>query len=176
MPKAAAAAAPPAPAPPPAEEAVVSSALDVTSARHCVAHGPGLAVGTVRTVCSFVIEARDANGVRRTTGGDTFFVSIRGNSKVRARVRDKRDGSYLVEYLPSVSGFYSVTISLFGETLEASPFALMVINSGPDPCKCACSGDALKSAPNTDAKHREAVCVASAWRLRAHTAAADARC
>ena len=55
------------------------------------------------------------------TGGRrevTTFVFVLGNSKVRARVRDEGNGSYVVEYCASCSGFYSVTISLLASHCE----------------------------------------------------------
>jgi hypothetical protein len=66
--------------------------------------GDGLSTATVREVAEFSIIAHDANGKPRVTGGDSFFVAVRGGSHVRARVRDNEDGSYRVTYTPSVSG------------------------------------------------------------------------
>ena len=131
------------------EEAANSSSAAVvgkTSAYHCTCAGRGLHVATVRALNTFSIQACDAEQQQRTSGGDTFFVSIRGNSKVRARVRDQGDGTYVVEYMPSVSGFYTISISIFGEPLRESPFDLAVINTSPDPVKCECRGDALTTA------------------------------
>ena len=117
-----------------------------TSAWHCTAEGLGLKVATVRQHASFKITARDSDGNRRKTGGDQFFVFVRGNSKVRARVRDEGNGSYVVEYCASCSGFYSVTISLFGESLRDSPFTVTVVSPGPDPSQCMLQGGALQAA------------------------------
>lgn len=64
---------------------------------------------------------------------------------MRARVADNGDGSYKVTYKPSVSGKYSVAISLFGTSLPGSPFPLTVINNQPDATHCILQGPALTS-------------------------------
>ena len=83
-----------------AEEAATDSSTD---AGYCIVSGDGLSTATVREVAEFSIIAHDANGKPRVTGGDSFFVAVRGGSHVRARVRDNEDGSYHVTYTPSVS-------------------------------------------------------------------------
>ena len=87
------------------EEAANSSSAAVvgkTSAYHCTCAGRGLHVATVRALNTFSIQACDAEQQQRTSGGDTFFVSIRGNSKVRARVRERR-GEQRLRIVPTSS-------------------------------------------------------------------------
>lgn len=59
---------------------------------------------TAKLSASFVIEAFEMSGVRKNSGGDGFFVAIRGASRVRARITDQQDGTYVVEWTPHVSG------------------------------------------------------------------------
>ena len=51
-----------------------------------------------------------------------------------------------VQFKPSVSGAYSIAISLFGVCLPGSPFALTVYTPQPDVAKCELRGDALTAA------------------------------
>ena len=59
---------------------------------------------TVRTPGEFTIVAMDEKGNRRRSGGDAFFIAIRGASRVRARVADTSNGAYHVQWKPVVSG------------------------------------------------------------------------
>ena len=111
----------------------------------CVLMGDGLHKATMRKQANFNIETYDAENRRRSTGGDQFFVAVRGSSRVRARVADNDDGTYTVTFKPSVSGKYSIAVSLFGESLPGSPFALEVISPQPDADKCELRGDALST-------------------------------
>ena len=56
-----------------------------------------LPTGTAGNPYSFIIEARDASGRPRSVGGDSFFVSIRGNSKVRHTGRGASNASPAAE-------------------------------------------------------------------------------
>ena len=87
----------------------------------CIVAGEGLRHATVRQTATFTITAHDQDGKQLEKGGDTFFVAIRGSSRVRAKVIDKSDGTYMVEFKPSVSGRYSISVSAFGESLPGSP-------------------------------------------------------
>ena len=59
-----------------------------TEAKECRVYGGGLEEATVRQHAFFWIEAVDAKQRKRSSGGDSFFVAIRGPSVVRARVLD----------------------------------------------------------------------------------------
>ena len=76
----------------------------VSSAEQCQVSGRGLSIATVRQLTTFTVTAQDSDGQPQTEGGDTFFVAIRGASRVRAKVTDNADGTYSVAYRPSVSG------------------------------------------------------------------------
>ena len=117
-----------------------------TVARQCVVEGDGLATAMTRMLTSFTIEARDAEGNRQAAGGDRFKVDVRGTSQARAKVTDREDGSYLVEYKPSTSGVYSISVTLNGCPLPASPYRVEVLTPAPDPAKCVLTGAALTRA------------------------------
>ena len=63
---------------------------------------------------SFEITAHDQIGERRPVGGDPFQVAVRGAAPVFAKVVDNADGTYSVEYKPSTSGAYTISITLHG--------------------------------------------------------------
>ena len=109
----------------------------------CRARGGGLEEATVRQASYFWIEACDQKGRKRTSGGDTFVVSIRGPSQCRARVTDNSDGTYLVVWKPHVSGVYSIAVSLFGDLLPGAPFTVSATNNMPCSTKCSVRGEAL---------------------------------
>ena len=117
-----------------------------TVARKCVVSGDGVHTAMSRQVQSFTIEARDAEGNKQQMGGDQFLVSVRGSSRVTAKVTDNEDGTYTVEYKPSTSGNYNISVTLNGVPLPDSPFPLLVLTPAPDAPRCVLRGDALKHA------------------------------
>ena len=114
-----------------------------TDAGQCQVSGQGLKDATVRQATYFWIQAADATGAKRTSGGDSFFVAVRGPSAVRARVLDNGDGTYLVVWKPCTSGKYDITVSHFGVTLPGSPFTVIADQRQPYAPKCEVRGDAL---------------------------------
>ena len=69
----------------------------MASARHCTASGRNFTTAVVREASMFTISAHDANGKRRSEGGDEFVVTIRnGGVKVRSKVLDNKNGMYTV--------------------------------------------------------------------------------
>lgn len=120
--------------------------LGFTSAAQCKVAGDGLSVCRVRQTASFKVTAFTENGEQQQQGGDIFFVAIRGASRVRAKVTDNDDGTYEVAYKPSTSGSYSLSISLFGEPLPGSPFAVNAVPPKPEASKCELRGDCLTQA------------------------------
>ena len=112
----------------------------------CIVSGDGLTTAMARQKASFSITARDATGNQQRSGGDNFKVAVRGSSLASAKVIDQANGEYWVEYKPSTSGSYSISVSLNGVSLPGSPFRLEVLTPAPDPAKCALVGEALTRA------------------------------
>ena len=113
----------------------------------CNLSGQGLQTAKVRTTASFTIRSIDhLSGEPRAIAGESFFVAIRGAARVRAKVTDNEDGTYLVEYKPSCSGHYSIAVSLWGHAVPGSPFALTVVTPSPIASMCQVSGESLTQA------------------------------
>lgn len=109
-------------------------------------NGPGLHEATVREPAHFTVEAFDGKGVRMACGGEPIFIAIRGVSQVRARLSDMENGLYEVEWKPTVSGHYSISISSFGISVPGSPFAAIARTPEPAPSRCMVRGKALYDA------------------------------
>ena len=113
----------------------------------CSADGDGLRCGKVRHEAIFTITATDKDtGEPYQLGSDAFFIGIRGASRVRARVIDNADGTYTVQWKPSVSGEYSIAVAIHGVGIAGSPFAATIVAPCPVASKCTVIGDALTHA------------------------------
>ena len=123
-----------------------SSTEPVTSPQHCLVSGDGLRQARVRQQAQFTITVCDDKGQSLHKGGTRPVVAVRGGSMVKARVTDVGDGTYITTYKPSVSGKYSIAISLGGVSLPGSPFPLNVVNNSPCAERCELRGEALTSA------------------------------
>ena len=91
----------------------------------------------------FRITAVDSNGARKRGGGDSFFIAIRGASRVRARIEDCENGTYRVAWQPKTSGSYQIAVSIFGAALKGSPFNVQVHDASPHAACCLVRGEAL---------------------------------
>ena len=134
------------PTPPHPASPAGPSSIPKTNPDLCRVSGDGLRKVAVKQYGCFTIEAYDEEGKRKTVGGDAFFIAIRGASRVRAKVTDMRDGTYVVEWKPSVSGSYHVAVSLFGNSLPGSPYRLEVDSPFPYAPNCEARGEALRHA------------------------------
>ena len=127
-----------------------------TSAAHCEVHREGLDCGITRKINMFTIEAFNDQGARQLIGGDSFFVAIRGRGeKVRAKVIDHEDGTYSVGYKPTVSGRYTISLSIHGAPLKDSPFTTFVSTPTPSAPHCVLRGIALTAATARKEEHFE---------------------
>ena len=61
-----------------------------------------------------MVEARDASGNLRLTGGDPIVVYAKGPgvAEVTGNVTDVGDGTYVVQYYPIVAGMYTLTVAV----------------------------------------------------------------
>ncbi len=88
-----------------------------TAARNCLVFGPGVLErgGLFGVEMPFIIQARDTNNEKRTSGGDTFTVRITsadGKAEGVARVEENYDGTYLCAYAAPIPGRHLVHIML----------------------------------------------------------------
>ncbi|XP_061570875.1 filamin-C-like isoform X3 [Cololabis saira] len=96
------------------------------------ASGPGLNASGVPASLpvEFTIDARDA-------GEGLLAVQIldpEGKPK-KANIRDNRDGTYTVSYVPDMTGRYTITIKYGGDEIPYSPYRIHAVPSG-DASKC----------------------------------------
>ncbi|KAF0028696.1 hypothetical protein F2P81_017801 [Scophthalmus maximus] len=96
------------------------------------ASGPGLNASGVSASLpvEFTIDARDA-------GEGLLTVQIldpEGKPK-KANIRDNRDGTYTVSYVPDMTGRYTITIKYGGDEIPYSPYRIHALPTG-DASKC----------------------------------------
>ncbi|XP_075900104.1 filamin-C-like isoform X3 [Nelusetta ayraudi] len=96
------------------------------------ASGPGLNISGVPASLpvEFTIDARDA-------GEGLLTVQIldpEGKPK-KATIRDNRDGTYTVSYVPDAAGRYTITIKYGGDEIPYSPYRIHALPTG-DASKC----------------------------------------
>lgn len=73
----------------------------------------------------------------------TNFLSVRfqdpeGKPK-KATIRDNRDGTYTVSYVPDMAGRYTITIKYGGDEIPYSPYRIHALPTG-DASKCLVTG------------------------------------
>ena len=120
--------------------------LDTSAVESRVVIPPPEGLAAVHHPSEFIIEAYDGYGARRSTGGDSFFVAIRGAQRVRARVTDNNDGSYRCAWTPPQSGTYNIAVSSFGIALPGSPFTYKATPPLAYAPNCVVSGGGLGAA------------------------------
>uniref|UniRef100_H2N036 Calponin-homology (CH) domain-containing protein n=1 Tax=Oryzias latipes TaxID=8090 RepID=H2N036_ORYLA len=100
------------------------------------ASGPGLnASGVLASFpVEFTIDARDAG-----EGLLTVQISDPKGKPKRAIVRDNRDGTYTVSYIPDMTGRYTITIKYGGDEIPHSPYRIHAAPTG-DASKCLVTG------------------------------------
>uniref|UniRef100_A0A7N8X5R0 Filamin C, gamma b (actin binding protein 280) n=1 Tax=Mastacembelus armatus TaxID=205130 RepID=A0A7N8X5R0_9TELE len=103
------------------------------------ASGPGLNASGVPASLpvEFTIDARDA-------GEGLLTVQIldpEGKPK-KANIRDNRDGTYTVSYVPDMAGRYTITIKYGGDEIPYSPYRIHAIPTG-DASKCLVTGSGI---------------------------------
>ena len=100
------------------------SFFPVTNHATCIMYGPGLLSGcAIAEETSFMIQARDDNGVNRTTGGDEFSVVITMMEESEdaeplrvggVLVDDLENGTYHVSYIAKYVGKYTIDVDFMG--------------------------------------------------------------
>ncbi|XP_025198819.1 filamin-A isoform X1 [Melanaphis sacchari] len=90
-----------------------------TDASKCRAFGPGLTKGVINKVNAFTVETKGA-------GTGSLGLAIEGPSEAKMTCKDNRDGSCSVEYTPTESGDYDVSIQFAEKHIPGSPFKVTV--------------------------------------------------
>ena len=63
----------------------------------------------------------------------------------KANIRDNRDGTYTVSYVPDMTGRYTITIKYGGDEIPYSPYRIHALPTG-DASKCLVTGQAPPNA------------------------------
>uniref|UniRef100_A0A8C7I8A0 Filamin C n=1 Tax=Oncorhynchus kisutch TaxID=8019 RepID=A0A8C7I8A0_ONCKI len=103
------------------------------------ASGPGLnAQGVPASLpVEFTIDARDAG-----EGLLTVQILDPECKPKKANIRDNRDGTYTVSYVPDMAGRYTITIKYGGDEIPYSPYRIHALPTG-DASKCLVTGSGL---------------------------------
>ncbi len=84
--------------------------------------------GVVGTATLITVQARDATGAPRTTGGDAIVVTVTGaNNAGSLVVTDNGNGTYTASYAPQATGVDQVVITLGGAPINGSPYSSTVV-------------------------------------------------
>jgi len=101
------------------------------------ASGPGVSSAPVGVQTSFLIYSVDSCGNELISGGNIFNVTITfpNGTNITATPIDNGDGTYLVNWFPSVTGTYYVTITnSSGYPIKGSPYTVTIFGD-LDLCK-----------------------------------------
>uniref|UniRef100_A0AAY4EV68 Calponin-homology (CH) domain-containing protein n=1 Tax=Denticeps clupeoides TaxID=299321 RepID=A0AAY4EV68_9TELE len=103
------------------------------------ASGPGLNTSGVPASLpvEFTIDARDAGEGLLTVQ----IIDPEGKQK-KVNIRDNRNGTYTVFYVPDMTGRYTITIKYGGDEIPYSPYRIHAIPTG-DASKCLVTGSGL---------------------------------
>jgi len=117
------------------------------------ADGPGLEPGLKNTEPAvFTIHAVKPDGTPQDCGGDLFDVHIEDPNKelLVPKITDNKDGTYAVEYQPTIPGNYHVDVvqrnpenPLFYDHIKNSPVDVL-IDPGTDASHCIAFGPGLE--------------------------------
>lgn len=91
--------------------------------------GHGLSLATAGSLTTFTVLSRDKFGNALTSGLLRFSAVLEGTRLIdvgEQGLLDKKDGTYIVSYTPTVAGAYSIHLSRQLEYISGSPYALNV--------------------------------------------------
>lgn len=101
-----------------------------TDPRNCTVEGNGIVKGNVGVEENFTITTRDSAGQVCYSAVDRIAVEIKSSVtdhvKIDQTIKDFKNGSYTVTYVPKCVGGYSIKVSIIDEELSASPFQVPV--------------------------------------------------
>ena len=112
-------------------------------AEHCVIEGDNLEYACTHQPATFTVRAMDWVHRQCPAGGDAVEVRLRGPVNMVAEVSDRNDGSYLVSFNPTISGAYTVHVTVNRTPVRGSPFNLVVDSDVTRPEDCVAEGSGL---------------------------------
>ncbi|KAI3382304.1 hypothetical protein SNEBB_011398 [Seison nebaliae] len=103
---------------------VPGSPFSVRAVRGCdparvKAYGPGLYGGITNVPQEFKIETKGA-------GQGSLGLAVEGPSEAKMQCKDNRDGTCTMEYLPTKSGAYDISIKFAEQHIPGSPFKVQI--------------------------------------------------
>ena len=108
--------------------------------------GEGVLRAQLRQPARFTIHAFDEHGNRCTTGGAPFVLAVRGPSSASRTIVDAGDGTFHAAWVPTVTGAYTVAVSLHGELVGGAPFVVHADTPHADISRSAVEGEGLHHA------------------------------
>jgi hypothetical protein len=109
---------------------ITVSASNQTSASTTTASG-NLSGGAAGSALTFTISAHDANGNRRTTGGDSFTVVLTqtvGKTSFSGTVVDNQNGNYSCLYNVTLAGEYKLSVTFGGVGIQSRKLKNLTLN------------------------------------------------
>lgn len=70
------------------------------------------------------VQAHDSFQNPRRSGGEAFAVQVQGVSRDSVQIKDRQDGTYLVEYCVPAEGTYQAHVTLHGAHVAGSPASI----------------------------------------------------
>ena len=108
--------------------------------------GEGVLRAQLRQPARFTVHAYDEHGNRCTTGGAPFVLAVRGPSSASRTIVDAGDGTFHAAWVPTVTGAYTVAVSLHGELVGGVPFVVHAETPHADVSRSAVEGEGLHHA------------------------------
>ena len=101
----------------------------LTTPQTCIGYGQGMFSAQVGYPATFTVLARDRFGNPRTLGREKVEVFIQGNNVMQpipVKTLDRLNGKYHIEYNATVTGTYSMSVSILEHDIPGSPFRIEV--------------------------------------------------
>ena len=119
-----------------AKENAVKTAKDLlghivvsnTCPKLSTAHGEGLKRAQTGAKVEFTVQTKNFNDAPCVHGGENLAVQVKSPTSelLSAQITDRKDGIYLVSFVPKVCGCHKVAISIQNEPIRGSPFTVPV--------------------------------------------------
>lgn len=124
------------------------------SPQHCTLNTDTLMICRQHKKAEAVLTTRDADDQPLCHGGEKVTAELRykdaSNRKIPIHVADRRDGTYLLVFVPDTAGNLSLSIYVRGKPIKGSPFLVCVRTLRPHHgtfhCCSFCSSNGSKTA------------------------------